>query len=165
MQATFEPKTQNHNSRLSNIYLAQCLNFIQYLNIINKIFIPINFDLNNLIQSFENFKYLSQHSKYFNNYEFNKSVFLINKIPHFDNGFLLLTENESLYSPVAVLHYEYYSDLADLNNKLDLISSQLQCIVGDENNSLCNVTFGNAQNPALNDYADNVDTMEFLCNL
>lgn len=132
---------------------------------VSKIFIPINFDLNNLIQSFENFKYLSQHSKYFNNYEFNKSVFLINKIPHFDNGFLLLTENDSLYSPVAVLHYEFYTDFADLNNKLDLISSQLQCIVGDENNTICNVVFGNTQNPALNDYADNVDTMEFLCHL
>ena len=42
MQATLDPNAENHKDRLSGIYLAQCLNFMQYLDIINKIFVLKN---------------------------------------------------------------------------------------------------------------------------
>jgi hypothetical protein len=46
--------------------------------------------------------YYVNHHKYFNNYEYNKSVYLINQEPHFDNGFLIARETESLVSPISV---------------------------------------------------------------
>ena len=51
-----------------------------------------------------------------------------------------------------------------LKNILSAKSNQIQCIVStlDLENSF---NFGQAQIPAIDDYADGVDTMEFLMNL
>jgi len=38
----------------------------------------------------------------------------------------------------------------------------MQCIVSGAFSGISSVSFGNAQTPQLTDYADGVDTMEFL---
>ena len=70
-------------------------------------------------------------------------------------------------SPLAVLFFEYYPDLQTANNQLAAESASIQCIVSARplqvNNQV--VDFGQSQRPALWDYADGIDTMEFLSNL
>jgi hypothetical protein len=88
---------------------------------------------------------------------------LVALIPFLDTGFVLLQETEKLVSPIAVVYYQYYHSHEDLIQKLKVVEDKLQCIVG--NVAPATVRFGEAQCPALNDYADSVDTMKFLDSL
>lgn len=132
---------------------------------VSKLFLPKGYKVEQLFEYFSEYQQFAQHSKYFNNYEYNKSIFLINKIPHLDNGYLLVTENQSLYSPVAVLHYEFYDNQEALSAYISDQRSQIQCVVGSASTNFVDVEFGDSQNPTLTDYADNVDTPKFLLDL
>jgi len=130
---------------------------------ISKIYVPTGYDLTILLSRWDTFKDTIHHHKYCNNYDYQKSILLVNTIPFLDNGFILFQENEKLVSPISVLYYEYYTSEEELKNKLNENSSKLQCITGST--SLATVPFGQAQCPKLWDYADQVDTLKFLSEL
>ena len=133
---------------------------------ISKIFIPKNYKIKNFFEPLESFNDIINHFKYNNNYDYNKSIYLVNQQVHYDNGFLLLKEDEGLASPLAVLYYETYENLEDVFEKLKAQEEQIQCIVAkDENPKLTTLSFGQSQHPKLWDYADNVNTIEFLNKL
>lgn len=133
---------------------------------ISKIFIPKNYEIKNFFEPLEQFKDIINHFKYNNNYDYNKSIYLVNQQNHYDNGFLLLKEDEGLSSPLAVLYYETYDSLAEVKEKLKQQETQIQCVVGKiANEDLQMLQFGQSQHPKLWDYADNVDTIEFLTRL
>jgi len=132
---------------------------------VSKIFIPKGYSLPNILDNFQHYMHLHEHTKYFNNYEYNKSIFLLNKVPHFDNGFHLLTQNDHYASPVSVLYYEEYDDLDVLERRLMIENEQIQCIVGGDKVNILHENFGNSQYPSLSEYADNVDIMTFLGGL
>lgn len=133
---------------------------------ISKIFIPKNYEIKNFFEPLEQFKDIINHFKYNNNYDYNKSIYLVNQQNHYDNGFLLLKEDEGLSSPLAVLYYETYDNLAEVEEKLKQQETQIQCVVGKiANEDLQTLQFGQSQHPKLWDYADNVDTIEFLTRL
>jgi hypothetical protein len=131
---------------------------------VSKLFVPTGYDFIKFYESIAEVgdNYLHHH-KYFNNYEYNKSVMLINRTHHLDNGFLMITENPAFVSPISVLHYESYEKPEQINTLLDEHASKIQCIVGNVPEiSRDMVGFGEAQMPGLFDYADAVDTMAFL---
>ena len=132
---------------------------------ISKIFVPEIFSLTTLLDVLEKFSYVTEHHKYMNNYLYYRSVYLLNRIPHYDNGFILLKQDGNYNSPIGVLFYEYYSSIEKLIEKIKLDSGQLQCIAGNEIPGLKTVPFGKTQSPELWDYADDVNTIEFLINL
>lgn len=134
---------------------------------VSKLFVPDGYNFTKFYESIEeSAETFLNHHKYFNNYEYNKSIFLINRVPHFDNGFLMITENPALVSPISVLHYENYGSQEDVKALLDTSSEKIQCMVGNENAVVKDmVPFGAAQQPGLSDYADSVDTMAFLTSL
>jgi len=127
---------------------------------VSTLFVPDGFNFTTLLDAWQTFSFVSQHHKYFNNYEYQKAIKLINSEPHLDNGFVLLSENEKLVSPISVVHFQYYHNENDLSEKINSSLEKLQCVVGK--NKLCNVEFGKSQLPAIWNYADNVDTMRFL---
>jgi hypothetical protein len=127
---------------------------------VSKIYLPEGYDTTKLLDSWSNYAYISAHSKYANNFDYQRSLLLMNKIPHLDNGFVLLQENREIASPIGLVYYEYYSELESLKQDLQLVSDSIQCIVGADY-----IPFGKAQEPELWDYADNVDTMQFLTTL
>lgn len=127
---------------------------------VSKIFVPEDYLFKPLFKQLEIYSHLQNHYKYFNNYEYNKANFLINKILHRDNGFLIFKEDVSYSAPIAVVFYETYRNLDELKNKLKIDQQSIQCVIGHQF-----IKFGQAQKPALNDYADGVDTMQFLLNL
>lgn len=129
---------------------------------ITKLYLPENFDKDRLFKAFYAYRHYAEHNAYANNYDYNKAVYLLNKIELVENGFLLLKEDEALQSPVGVLFYEYYQDQGALLQKLELQADQIQCIFSKQDQHL---TFGKAQQPELWDYADGVDTMAFLSEL
>ncbi len=88
-----------------------------------------------------------------------------------ENGFLMLKEETSYGSPIATLFYEYYDELTQLSQRLDKDQQYIQCVVTNEETatSLSRkasfVAYGQTQKPALNDYADGVDTIAFLLRI
>ncbi|QJW90279.1 acyl-CoA reductase [Spirosoma taeanense] len=113
--------------------------------------------------------YLNNH-KYQNNYDYNKSIYLINTVPHLDNGYLLLTENSGLVSPISVVYYQTYRTLDDARTWLTAHAGQIQVVASAQSSSghawyPDSVAFGQTQRPGLTDYADGVDTMAFLSKL
>ncbi|MFD2201911.1 acyl-CoA reductase [Shivajiella indica] len=132
---------------------------------VSKIYIKEEKSLLDLLESISGFHFLTSHHKYLNNYDYNKSIYLVNKDAHLDNGFLLLKESQELVSPIAVLYYEYYKDLPDLESKIGGIQDKIQCVVSKDAWFPKSLKFGEAQCPKLDDYADGVDTIAFLHQL
>ena len=127
------------------------------------LFIPQDFPLDRLFESFVGFKDVINHNKYANNYDYNRAVYLLNQEKFWDNNFVLMKEDESLFSPLAVIHFSRYSDISEVKEFLDLNAKDIQCVVAKPEAGIPDsVFFGEAQNPALDTYADNVDTMRFL---
>jgi len=124
---------------------------------VSKLYIPEKYDFSKMIQSWNKYSVLINHSKYASNYDFSKAVYLVNKEKFTDTGYILLKENNGLSSPVAVLFYEYYNSQEQLNKVFDNLFDKIQCITGKNF-----LPFGRTQSPALWDYADGIDTIEFL---
>lgn len=132
---------------------------------VSKVYLSDKMDPKTFLATLEDWKPIANHSKYFNNYEYHKAIFLVEKMAHLDNGFLLLREEPSLGCPVGVLHYQTYGTLDQMKAEIKIHQDQIQCVVASDKLGLENtVPFGKAQSPELWDYADGVDTMEFLLN-
>lgn len=135
---------------------------------VSKVLVPAGYDLTVLLDAFSNWSFLHNHHKFFNNYEYQKAVLLVNSIPHLDTGFSLLKKDERLSSPLSVLFYDEYKETQELKEYLEVNRASLQCAVipaGIDVDIPFRVSPGNTQRPAPWDYADGVDTMEFLMHL
>ncbi|MGD1842148.1 MAG: acyl-CoA reductase [Thermonemataceae bacterium] len=132
---------------------------------IAKVFVPAGYDFIPFYDAIASFEPVTQHHKYRNNYDYNKAIYLVKKLTHLDNGFLLVREEQALASPVAVLFYETYLDQKDLAHKLATQKDKLQCIVSKEGWYADSLPFGKAQQPQVWEYADQVDTLRFLSTL
>lgn len=132
---------------------------------VSKLYVPRMYDFTRLIKAFENWKKIFENKKYGNNYDYIKAVYLLNKVPHMDGGYFMLKHDEALASPVTVVYYEYYSDAERLGELLNEKQQELQCVVGTMNVGFATVPFGQAQYPRVDEYADGVDTLNFLLNL
>ncbi len=126
---------------------------------VTKVFVPENYDFIPLLQSFDRYAYLREMHKYANNYDYQLSILLLNKQHYMTNGTTLVTQHDSLFSPIGVLYYDYYANKEELSSELTQ-NPGLQCLVGHGF-----VPFGEAQKPGLTAYADGVDTMQFLTEL
>ncbi|MFC3414998.1 acyl-CoA reductase [Algoriphagus hitonicola] len=132
---------------------------------VSKIFVKDEDQLIRLLDSLEVYQDMANHHKYHNNYDYNKSIYLVNGEPHLDNGFLILKQSSELVSPISVLYYSFYENLDSLKNQLDTHQDKIQCIVANPQVWSGAVPFGAAQRPEVWDYADGVDTMAFLAGL
>ena len=126
---------------------------------VTKIYVPVEYDFVPLIEAFNKYQYLADHHKYKNNYDYNLALHMLNKVYYMTNGSILLIENKNLFSPISQLNYEFYTAAEEVVNSLN-DNPELQCITGNNH-----ISFGAAQCPSVNDYADGVDTMSFLTSL
>lgn len=132
---------------------------------VSKIYVPKGYNFNTFFESIEEFKSVADHHKYNNNYDYNKSIFLVNMDKHLDNGFLLLKEDKRMASPLAVVYYEEYESIQEAEIELLANEDGIQCIISRSDLSMNVLPFGQSQRPGLWDYADGVDTMAFLRGL
>ena len=128
---------------------------------VSKLYVPAGYDFSLFFNAIEPFVFIIDHPKYANNYKYNRSILLMNQIKHEDNGFVLLKEDESIASPVSVLHYQYYNKKELFNSHFEDNRDIIQCIVSG-NPDFNAIPPGKAQNPKVWEYADNIDTIEFL---
>ncbi|MBW7674380.1 acyl-CoA reductase [Chryseobacterium chendengshani] len=129
---------------------------------VTRLFIPEDFVIDRIFESFIDFKEIVNHNKYANNYDYNRAVYLLNQDQFWDNNFVMLKEDEKLFSPLSVIHFSRYASLDDVKNFIHENDENIQCVVGKDNLGIDTIHFGEAQNPGLDTYADNVDTMKFL---
>lgn len=128
---------------------------------VSKLYVPKGYVFNQFFENIETYAYLKNQHKYVNNYDYNKAVYLMSEFPFLDNGFFILKEDGACASPIAVAFYEYYEDFELLIETLNNQQDQLQCILS-MNPKDKYLPFGSAQHPSLEDYADGIDTVEFL---
>ncbi|MBT7896856.1 MAG: acyl-CoA reductase [Flavobacteriales bacterium] len=127
---------------------------------VSKLFLPVNYDLDKLLKALLKYSDVINHQKYSNNYDYNKTIYLMNKENILDNGFILLKEDVSIQSPISMLFYEFYNSRSELDKYINDNSNLFQCIISKND-----IDFGQSQFPKLDDYADNIDTLEFLSKL
>jgi hypothetical protein len=127
---------------------------------VSKLFVPQGYKFDPLFESWESFKNVIHHHKYCNNYDYQKSLLLINRVPFLDNGFVMIQESDRIVSPISVVFYEYYQNAQQLKSRLDALADKIQVIVGMDEPAT--VPLGKSQQPRVCDYADNIDTLAFL---
>jgi len=134
---------------------------------VSKLYVPQKYNFDSLLGTLhEEFKELANHNKYRNNFDYNNALFLLNKVEFLMSGSLIIMESKDITSRIATLHYEVYSDKNDLANHLHEVEDQIQCIVSKSPISdIKTFNFGEAQKPSISDYADGVDTLQFLKSL
>ena len=130
---------------------------------VSKLYVPHGYQFDTLLETLHEYREMIHHNKYKDNFDYNFTLFIINNIPHKNNGCLLLKEDTSLQARIASVHYEYYDDLNDLDQLLASKKDEIQCVVGKvQLQQMPVLAFGQSQEPGLRDYADGVDVMEFL---
>ncbi|MAP54834.1 MAG: acyl-CoA reductase [Altibacter sp.] len=127
---------------------------------VSKIYVPEGYDFDPFFKAMYSWKDIINHTKYINNYDYNKAVYLMSGMDLLDNEFLLLKKDEGFSSPISVVFWESYTDASEVRATLAEQRDHLQCIV-----SIDDIPFGEGQTPRLWDYADGVDTLSFLLKL
>ncbi|HNO55624.1 MAG TPA: acyl-CoA reductase, partial [Chitinophagaceae bacterium] len=127
---------------------------------VTKLMVNEGFDFVSLLDAFKKYEHLADHHKYKNNYDYNLALHILNKKYYMTNGAILLIEDNAVFSPISQLHYEFYSDTASLHEKLKRDAEHIQAITGKNN-----IPFGQVQCPGLSDYADGINTLQFLAAL
>lgn len=125
---------------------------------VSHLIIPENFDLDRFFGAIVDYGAIINHHKYANNYDYYKAIYLMNQEKIIENGFVLLKESEDLFSPIAVLFYHRYSKKDEVQKYLSRHKENIQVVVGHGYTE-----FGLAQSPRLDDYADGINTLDFLC--
>jgi hypothetical protein len=111
-----------------------------------------------------NYQFVSDHYHYRNNLDYNRTLLMMNHIPFLNIDFVNFIEDNQIASAISNVHYQYYDSLDLVMAEIEAQKEQIQCIVG-KIVPIKAIPFGTAQHPSLNDYADHVDTMDFLLNL
>lgn len=132
---------------------------------VTKLFVPLGYDFEPLLNAFHPWEKLIINNKYVNNYEYYRALFLMNRIIHLDSGYLLIRDEESIGSPVGVLHFEYYSEPEDVKRKITSHANEIQCVVASSGLIPNSIPFGKSQHPSIDEYADGIDTIKFLNSL
>lgn len=127
---------------------------------VSKLFIPSDFDIQRIFKALLQYAFVMQHHKYMNNYDYYRSIYLLNKEEFLENNFFIIKQNTQLHAPVSNLFYETYNDFNQIENYINTHKNEIQTIVGK------NYTpFGAAQFPSITDFADGINTQEFLMAL
>jgi hypothetical protein len=123
------------------------------------LYVPKDYNFEPLINALKKYDYFIEFHKYKHNYDYQLALLMMNNKFYMTNGSVVLSENDSIFSAISHLHYNYYEDLERLTTQLKS-NETIQCIVGK------NFTpFGEAQQPRITQFADGVDTLKFLTSL
>ena len=126
---------------------------------ITKLYVPEKYDFIPLMEALKKYEFYADFHKYKHNFDYHLALLIMGNKLYMNNGTIIFSEDTQLFSPISQINYEYYENKTQLTEILKS-NQQVQCIVGNGN-----IPFGKAQQPSLTDYADGIDTMEFLVAL
>jgi len=129
---------------------------------VSLMFFPEGYDIPKLLDAWEGkFNYLMDESSYKNNYDYNRTLLLMNSTVHLASDYVMLKEDTAIATPVSVVHYQFYKNIYEVKTIISARKEEIQCVVA-ESKDLPAIPFGVSQQPELWDYADNIDTMKFF---
>ncbi|MFW5700307.1 MAG: acyl-CoA reductase [Cyclobacteriaceae bacterium] len=126
-----------------------------------KLFVPDSFVPASFIDQLKSWQGVVENHKYANNYDYNRSIYLLKQVPFWEGGYFLMLENSDLFSPLAVVYFEKYTHIEQVKETIARQQDKIQCVVGKADYPGI-IYFGEAQRPGWSDYADNIDTIQFL---
>ena len=130
---------------------------------VSTLLVPFGYTFELLIEAFKNKENAITSEDYLSAYRYQKALAAMNKSGYSDGGFYILREHSSFPPPMGVLNVLTYRNVDQINEFIDSNKLHLQCVVNRKfNNS--NIEFGEAQYPSLDEYADGVNSLEFLLN-
>ncbi len=130
---------------------------------VSKLLVPEGYSFDPFFESLQPYAAIIHHNRYVNNYDYNKSVYLVNQVSHLDNGFLLLTQSAELLSPVGVMYFDTYRGEAELPGKIR--DMEPSCVLSAGSRYAGSISFGKARRPQVWEYPGYADTMKFLLSL
>ncbi|MDC0623153.1 acyl-CoA reductase [Flavobacteriaceae bacterium] len=131
---------------------------------VSKLYVPKDYNFDSFFNSIFGYKDLINNHKYANNYDYNKAIYLMSEYKFLDNGFFMIKEGKEMHSPISTINYEYYDNISHLNEKIKQQEDNIQCVASNIKFE-GRIDFGETQNPSLNQYADNIDVMNFLLTI
>jgi len=131
---------------------------------VSKLYVPKDYNFDSFFNSIFEYKDLINNHKYANNYDYNKAIYLMSEYKFLDNGFFMIKEGNEMHSPISTINYEYYDNISHLSEKIKQQAENIQCVVSNIKFE-GRIDFGETQNPSLNQYADNIDVMNFLLTI
>ena len=132
---------------------------------VSALYLPKNYNFDLIGQAFQKYQSVSDNHKYANNLSYQYTIISMNRMLHYNFGNCLLIENSNFHSPISVLNYSYYNEIKDVEDLFENNQEDIQCIVSINDNIKNGIQPGQTQKPKLNEYADNIDTIDFLLNL
>lgn len=127
---------------------------------VSKLFLSQNFDIQRLFNALLDYSFVMHHHKYMNNYDYYRTIYLLNHESFLENHFIILKESTNLHAPVANVFYEYYSDEQTIYRYIQTHKNDIQTIVSKNH-----TPFGKSQFPNIDDWADGIHTKNFLIEL
>ncbi|WP_157776887.1 hypothetical protein [Ichthyobacterium seriolicida] len=132
---------------------------------ISKIFVPEGYDFDKFFRGVYCKKHVINHAKYYDNYQYNRFVYLMNKADIIENGFLILKEDIDIHSPISTLFYQYYKDLDDMDKLIKAKKDSIEYVLSNIKNRFNSMSFKQSHNPTISDYVKTVDVLEFLTHV
>jgi hypothetical protein len=129
---------------------------------VSKLLVPKGYKFDKVFEAVFDYKFVIDNKKYGNNYDYNRAIYLLNLEPFLDNNFMIIKDDKGLFSPVSVVFSQEFESEKDLNDYLETNKDLLQCVVGNGKNL---IPFGYSQQPVITEFADKVNTLDFLVNL
>ncbi len=126
---------------------------------VTKIYVPEGYEFVPLLKAFRKYDELKDHNKYRNNLDYQLALFILNNQQYMCNDSIMMVENKSIFSPISILHYEFYSNLQATLQTL-VHNEDIQALVAPGY-----LNFGSSQKPGIENFADDVDTVAFLNRL
>lgn len=102
---------------------------------------------------------LRNHPNYMNAFRHARACYLMDGKEVFPDLFVL-RESDDLIPPMGELHFTRYQDRNDALRFIDLNENRIQCVSGTDK-----VPLGQTQTPSFTDYADGLNTLEWLQKL
>lgn len=125
---------------------------------VTKLYVPEQYNFTPLLTALNKYEHYEDFHKYKHNYDYQLALLMMGNKLYMTNGTVLLSKNESLFTAVSQVNYEFYHNLEEL--ELLKTNPDVQCIIGHHA-----TPFGVAQRPTLFDYPDGVDTIKFALSL
>jgi hypothetical protein len=132
---------------------------------ISQVIAPAGYKYDQLVRAVSGYRDMDPNQAFENNLIFQRARLTVLNQPFTDSVHILLAQGDNLHSPIGTVYMTHYDHARDIRQYLDLHAGEIQCIAGKAPDGCPSVRFGTTQQPELWDYADGMDTIDFLINL
>ena len=129
---------------------------------VSHLILPEGYDFSQLEASLSGYDDINP--KYMNNYRQRAAMLKTENKQFINGGFYILREQDDFPAYISEITWHISHDNTETQKWLETHDSQIQCIVGMTSHPR-GVDFGCSQSPALNDYPDAADVMDFLTHI